>query len=883
MNAIRYVAKLVFRFAVLWTVDAISLGVAATILPGVNITGGAPIAFAAVLMLSIINFLIRPLILLLALPLGSFAALGMGLIFNALALLIASNLLPDFEVSNFFSAFLGGLVFALVNTVITGAMTVDDENSFYEGLVGRLARRQTFKGASEPGRGLVMMEIDGLSYHHIREAIAAGYMPTLKRMRDREGYVLSQVDCGLPSQTSACQAGIMFGDNYDIPSFRWYDKDLQKLFVSGKDAALLNQRYAKGQGLMRGGSSINNLLNGDAEKSILTMADLATDDQAEQWRRAEDIYLLMLHPYFVMRTVVLFLGEMLREVWEYGQDKWRNVQPRLNRLRHYYPAVRATTTILMRDIAAYLTILDILRGSPAIYVTWPGYDEVAHHTGPWTEAAFRTLNHYDRIIARVKDFVEHKAPRPYELIILSDHGQSFGPTFLQRYGYTLKEFIERNLPAGTTIAHTAGGDDGTVSVAAMASELQNIQQQRLGNAAGRAMVKQARRVADRSIERQAPLEWVQPAQVTVCGSGNIAQVYFDLYPRKIKLGELNAAYPDMVAALVQHEGVGFVVAYDDAGAPIVLGKQGQRQLHTGAVSGEDPLKPYGDPELRAQQVRRVADFPHAGDLIVNSTLYPDGTVAAMEELIGSHGGLGGEQTDAFLFHPADMRVPPTTNSAEVYQILNARRGAPVIEKPKKIEISQVDAWATARLGKGLGQGSQWLGLAIRSLVLDREAFKEVARDVDMTGPSVLIGVVMTLLSSVVRSFGFRLDSFVTALATWLVTVLTIFGAARVLGGKASYTRTLRTIGFAQTAHVFDLLVLIPAAAPLARIATLVMSFFATWIGAVEAHALRGWRTIILPLAAVVLLIVGVVVLQVLLQGAVFTLEALARELGLRPY
>ncbi len=57
---------------------------------------------------------------------------------------------------------------------------------------------------------------------------------------------------------------------------------------------------------------------------------------------------------------------------------------------------------------------------------------------------------YDRVIARIQDLIERKAPRPYDLIILSDHGQSFGHTFLQRYGYTLKEFVERHLPQGTT-------------------------------------------------------------------------------------------------------------------------------------------------------------------------------------------------------------------------------------------------------------------------------------------------------------------------------------------------------------------------------------------------------------------------------------------------
>jgi hypothetical protein len=70
------------------------------------------------------------------------------------------------------------------------------------------------------------------------------------------------------------------------------------------------------------------------------------------------------------------------------------------------------------------------------------------------------------------------------------------------------------------------------------------------------------------------------------------------------------------------------------------------------------------------------DFPSAGDLWVISTLYPDGTVAALEELVGSHGGVGGEQTDAFIFHPADLAVPETRNSIDVFHILNSYRPQP---------------------------------------------------------------------------------------------------------------------------------------------------------------------------------------------------------------
>ena len=121
----------------------------------------------------------------------------------------------------------------------------------------------------------------------------------------------------------------MFGDNDDIPAFRWYDKDKQKLFVSGSDAALINERYAKGGGLMRGGSSINNLLSGDAEKSILTAANFKTGASDEKKRRAEDIYLLALNPYFLMRVIVLFIGDVILEVAGRQQQR-KKVEPRQN-------------------------------------------------------------------------------------------------------------------------------------------------------------------------------------------------------------------------------------------------------------------------------------------------------------------------------------------------------------------------------------------------------------------------------------------------------------------------------------------------------------------------------------------------------------------------
>ena len=902
MTKFSIITKTILRFLVVWGVDAFSLLITAAIYSGISFGGPDFVAiltdaFAAAFLLSIVNLMIRPIVLLLARPLGFVAVFILGFLVNSLALLLTSLLLPVFQVSGWLSAIVGGLVFATINTILTGILEVNDEGSFYQGLVERLARRQSYADVDPGQRGLVMLEIDGLSYHHLDKAITEGRLPTLKRLMEHEGFRISRVDCGIPSQTSACQAGIMFGDNDDIPAFRWYDKEQQKLYVSGSDAAELNRRYASGNGLMRGGSSINNMLDGDARKSILTLADLFEGGSEEKKRRAEDIYLLMLNPYFLTRTIVFFLVDVVREVWEGWQQKRQDVQPRLNRLAHGYPFVRAATTVFMRDIAANLTTLDIIRGAPSIYVTWPGYDEVAHHSGPWTSDAFKSLATYDQVIARIHRTIREKAPRPYDLIILSDHGQSFGATFAQRYGLSLKEFIEQQLPQGITVAQSMGGDTGVTSLTAASGELANIQESGVGGFGGRALARRGQKLLDQGARRQEELagdpSHDQPAQVTAYGSGNLAQVYFDLYPRKVKLSELNAAYPGIVAALVQHEGVGMVCGYDDDGVPVALGKDGTRNLHSGKVTGDDPLRPYApqDPhahghatlETRAWQVRRVMDFPHAGDLMVISTVYPDGTVAALEELIGNHGGLGGEQTDAFLFHPPDLVVPPTRNATDVFRILNDRRGQPLTEDEAR-DLPEAEpaaeAWSLGNLWAGLKDVRTWLPLAGRALVLDRSAYQEAVDDKRMTAPALLLGPGLLVIYVLVR--GEPLAAVPAQVAIWFMGVLAVFAAGRLLADNGSYTRTLRGLGFANVVTLIEMIGLIPALAPLAAPLGTLLSLVAIWMGAAMAHNARGWRSIILPILGVFFILAVPLLAQTMFGGAILGLESLLRQLGLIP-
>ena len=181
------------------------------------------------------------------------------------------------------------------------------------------------------------------------------------------------------------------------------------------------------------------------------------------------------------------------------------------------------------------------------------------------------------------------------------------------------------------------------------------------------------------------------------------------------------------------------------------------------------------------------DFPNAGDLMVISTVYPDGTVAALEELIGNHGGLGGEQTDAFIFHPPGLAVGPTRNAIDVFQILNDFRSQPISVKElveEQYPAPAEDEWSWSNLWAGLKDVQTWLGYASHVLIFDRSTYQNVVNDRRMTGPALLLGVGFSVISSYFRSDpGFELLS----VFCWNIC-LVIVCSCYILGGAASHPK-----------------------------------------------------------------------------------------------
>ncbi len=211
------------------------------------------------------------------------------------------------------------------------------------------------------------------------------------------------------------------------------------------DAFLIEQRVSGAKDLLRdGGASISNLVSGGAPRTIATTSQLSSRGQGI---RMESFSLYLVNPYNITRGLVTFGYTMLVEYFQARRQRTRDVQPRISR-RMPFPFLRASTTTVLKDMMTDLIIGEMYRGTPIVYADYLGYDEVAHHAGPERPESLDELDHVDRIL-RTLWRASRGAPRDYHFILLSDHGQSQGATFEERYGLGLEDLVRRLMTGST--------------------------------------------------------------------------------------------------------------------------------------------------------------------------------------------------------------------------------------------------------------------------------------------------------------------------------------------------------------------------------------------------------------------------------------------------
>ncbi|GAA2064415.1 phage holin family protein [Streptomyces cheonanensis] len=679
MAGVRSGGAALLRVLAVWAVSAATMVVLALVLPdfrlqsahGDSFTRVGATAFLAAGAFGLLSALVWPWLVRALLLVPALALASLVFLLNGSLLLFALSLIPygRGEASPQ-TAVIVAAAMSLTSSATSTWLAVRDQGAQRRRL-RRMApwadrRREPGDGAAAAGprpAGTVFLQLDGIGYPLLREAIAGErpLMPTVAALCGTS-HRLTRWRTDWSSQTGASQLAILHGSNEDVPAFRWYEKERGVVVVSNRpsSAAELQRRAVARTGdpglLAVDGASRGNLFTGGAGQAALVVSIAVRRGKGERSRAGYFAY--FSDPAHAARTVLSFAAELVREIGQSVRARLRPAGPRVGR-GGLYPLIRAFATVVERDVVTASVVGDILTGRTAVYADLVAYDEVAHHSGPRSPDVRQVLRRLDGCVATIRQAIAY-APRPYHLVLLSDHGQSHGEPFESAYGHSLEELVR--IGCGRPLA----------------GEPRRARRKRREKRAETGA--EARAVARSALHR--PEEPAEPPldpdarrrAPVVLASGNLGLVSFPEITGRATRADIAARYPALLSTLAEHPGVGFVLVRDQRYGPVVLGSGGgEHRLAGGEVIGPDPLAPFGPGA--AEAVRRTDRFPHTADLMINSAVHPDtGAIHAFEDQIGSHGGLGGEQSQAFLLSPHALSEPvpgggEPVGAEEVHRVL----------------------------------------------------------------------------------------------------------------------------------------------------------------------------------------------------------------------
>ncbi len=629
-----------WRLLVAWVTAALAVYVATWLVPGVHVEGPLG-AFVAAALIALLNALLPPLIAALRLPFMLVSGFILVLLLDAWIFKLASDISDhSFKVDSYWSALAAAVVVAAVTVILEILLGTNDDDTFTLRVIQRIARRAGDRVVTDVP-GILYLEVDGLALPVLQRAMRDGSAPEMARWVSEGTHRLAEWETDLSSQTGASQAGLLLGANDDIPAFRWVEKESGRLMTCSAppDCEEIERRHTSGRGLLiAGGASRSNLLSGEADHVILTISRIAAEKKANPGYRA-----FFANGFNVTRTLVLFFYEVGLEWIAAVRGIRRDIRPRGHR-GGKYPFLRAALAVVVRDLTVDSLLGDMMQGRPAVYACFAGYDEVAHHSGLERADTLEVLRKLDQQFGRIAR-ARRYAARPYEIVVLSDHGQTQGATFKQRNGYGLDDLVRRSLE-GRAVSRLRAGDENDMTVTHAFKE-----------ATGGKKSKHAKND-------------VSGEETVVLGSGNLGLIYLMEEKRRLTLEEIADRHPRLIPALREHPHVGWLLVRSAERGPLVLGAHGVRFLADDRVEGEDPLAGFSP--NAARHLRRTDGFAHVADIMVGS--FYDRQLdegCAFEELISFHGGMGGSQTRATLLYPVRLPLPaePIVGAEAAHDVL----------------------------------------------------------------------------------------------------------------------------------------------------------------------------------------------------------------------
>jgi putative membrane protein len=590
-------------------------------------------------------------------------------VLSGFTVLIVANLIPGISVDNWVTGLWISIWMTVVNAIVGGLISLDEDSIFDRVVTNRMVKK-TGKITHTDEPGFIFLEIDGLGEGILRRAIENGFMPNLKRWLDQGSHRITGWETDYTSQTGAMQTGILLGNNFEVPAYRWWDRINKRVVMSGnpKDALALEAKLSTGHGLLSdGGASRGNMFSGDAAESLLTMSTVLNKDRG----RGPGFYFYLLSPYVLARLITRFVIECLAEWKDAWLQKRRKDPFRVEARSLVYAFLRAFMSPVLQDLATYMVISDMFRGIPAVYALYAGYDDLSHFAGMQSTESFKSLHEIDRYFGRIEKALE-AAPRPFHIIVLSDHGQTLGYTMKKQFGVTLEELVDALIEGKGEVYAAQKTHETWDKLSAFLSE--SVQDNTRTSEFVGTMLKSKREGEIVEVGPQPEDLKAREMKAVTVASGGAGLIYLTDSEERLTQEQIQQRYPDLLVGLVKHPGVGFVLVKSSEFGDLVIGNKGFYYLEDGKIEGENPLMGYGP--NAARHLKRESSFSNCPDLLINTVYNPQTELMyCLEDQVSHHGSMGGPQNHPFLVHPTSLSVgdEPIVTAEGLFRILRGWR------------------------------------------------------------------------------------------------------------------------------------------------------------------------------------------------------------------